>query len=142
MRSVAAKIWRQASQGDVVSLFKSHREGYADGGQLRDFIYVRDAADVVSWLITRPDVSGIFNLGSGKARSFKDLAEALFQAAGQTPRIAYHEMPEGLRAQYQYYTEADVSRLFAAGYPGAMTNLDDGVGDYVRSYLATDDPYR
>ena len=142
MKSVAAKVWPQAGQGETVSLFKSHRDGYADGGQLRDFVYVRDAADVVAWLIANPKVNGIYNLGSGKARSFKDLAEAVFKAAGHAPRIVYNDMPEGLRAQYQYFTEADLSRLRAAGYTAPMTSLEDGVGDYVRSYLATEDPYR
>jgi len=142
MKSVAAKIWPEVGAGKSVQLFKSHREGYADGGQLRDFVYVRDTADVVAWLLANRSVSGVYNLGSGKARTFKDLAEAVFRAAGREPEIDYIDMPEALRGQYQYFTEADVSRLRAAGYTAPMTSLEDGVGDYVRTYLATGDAYR
>jgi ADP-L-glycero-D-manno-heptose 6-epimerase len=142
MKSVVAKIWPQAGRGEAVRLFKSHREGYADGGQLRDFVYVRDVADVVAWLLKSPAVNGVYNLGSGGARSFKDLAEATFRAAGFEPKIEYHDMPEGLRGQYQYFTEADMSRLRTAGYNAPMTSLEDGVGDYVRGYLSKADPYR
>ena len=136
MKSVVAKIWPQAGKGETVRLFKSHREGYEDGGQLRDFVYVRDVADVVAWLVAGPGVNGVYNLGSGLARSFKNLAEATFRAAGFEPKIEYHDMPEGLRGQYQYFTEADMSRLRAAGYNAPMTSLEDGVGDYVQSYLS------
>jgi len=142
MKSVVAKIWPQAGKGETVRLFKSHREGYEDGGQLRDFVYVRDVADVVAWLVASPGVNGVHNLGSGLARSFKNLAEATFRAAGFEPKIEYHDMPEGLRGQYQYFTEADMSRLRAAGYNAPMTSLEDGVGDYVQSYLSKADPYR
>ena len=142
MKSVAAKIWPQIAKDEPVRLFKSHREDYADGGQLRDFVYVRDVADVVAWLLKSPAVNGVYNLGSGGARSFKDLAEATFRAAGFEPKIEYHDMPEGLRGQYQYFTEADMSRLRAAGYNAPMTSLEDGVGDYVRDYLSKADPYR
>jgi ADP-L-glycero-D-manno-heptose 6-epimerase len=142
MRSVAAKIWPDVREGRMVRLFKSHRDDYADGGQRRDFVYVRDAAEVVAWLIDTPTVNGVYNLGSGKARSFKSLAEAVFHAAGLPPRIEYGDMPEGLRGQYQYFTEADMGRLRAAGYTAPMTSLEDGVGDYVQAYLAADDPYR
>lgn len=142
MMSVAAKRWPQASRGEAVSLFKSHREGYADGGQLRDFVYVRDAAEVVAWLLDNPEVQGVYNLGSGKARSFADLAGALFRAAGRDPNITYADMPEGIRDQYQYFTEADMSRLAKAGYNRPFTALEDGVGDYVRRYLSQADPYR
>jgi ADP-L-glycero-D-manno-heptose 6-epimerase len=141
MQSVAAKIWPDVAAGRTVRLFKSHRQGYADGGQLRDFVYVRDCAEVVAWLLETPGVSGVYNLGSGRARSFKDLAEAVFRATGHEPAIEYYDMPETLRAQYQYFTEADISRLRAAGYAMPMTSLEDGVGDYVRAYLAAD-PYR
>ena len=142
MKSVVAKIWPQAGHGETVRLFKSHREGYEDGGQLRDFVYVRDVADVIAWLVASPDVNGVYNLGSGLARSFKNLAEATFRAAGFEPKIEYYDMPDGLRGQYQYFTEADMSRLRAAGYNAPMTSLEDGVGDYVRNYLSKADPYR
>jgi ADP-L-glycero-D-manno-heptose 6-epimerase len=142
MKSVAAQIWPRASQGETVRLFESHRDGYADGGQLRDFVYVRDAADVVDWLLKADPVSGVFNLGSGRARSFKDMAEAVFRAAGREPQIAYFDMPEGLRDKYQYFTEARMDRLHQAGYPHAMTALEDGISDYVRRFLSQADPYR
>src|SRR6185437_16927696 len=92
----------------AVRLFKSYREGVADGGQLRDFVYVRDAADVIEWLAAKPEVSGIFNLGSGRARSFKDMAEAVFRAAGKPPQIEYAPMPEAIRDRYQYLDRKSV----------------------------------
>jgi len=142
MKSVAAQIWPDVAQGRNVKLFKSYRDDYADGGQLRDFVYVRDVADVVAWLLERPEVSGVFNLGSGRARSFKDMAEAVFAAAGAAPRIEYVEMPATLRDRYQYFTEARLERLRAAGYEGQFTALEDGIGDYVRGFLSQPDPYR
>jgi ADP-L-glycero-D-manno-heptose 6-epimerase len=142
MKSVAAQKWPQASRGETVTLFKSHRVSYADGGQLRDFVYVRDAAEVVAWLLNNLRVQGLFNLGSGQARSFADLTTALFRAAGHTPAIAYADMPEGIRDKYQYYTQADMSRLIQAGYDTPMTTLEDGIGDYVARYLSQPDPYR
>ncbi|HEX4195918.1 MAG TPA: ADP-glyceromanno-heptose 6-epimerase [Caulobacteraceae bacterium] len=142
MKSVAAQIWPKVAAGGGVSLFKSHREGYADGGQQRDFVYVRDAADVVAWLLAHEEVDGVYNLGSGKARSFRDLAEAVFKAVGKPAKIDYIDTPPTIRAHYQYFTEADMGRLKAAGYTAPLTSLEDGVGDYVGAYLATADPYR
>jgi ADP-L-glycero-D-manno-heptose 6-epimerase len=142
MKSVAAHIWPDVTQGRAVKLFKSHHPDYADGGQLRDFVYVRDVAEVAAWLAGKPEVSGIFNVGAGRARSFKDLAEAVFKAAGAEPRIDYVDMPAELRGRYQYFTEARIDRLRAAGYDGQMTSLEDGMGDYVRGFLSQDDPYR
>ena len=141
MKSVAAQIWPDVAHGRSVKLFKSYHANYADGGQLRDFVYVRDVVDVVAWLLERPEVSGIYNLGSGRARSFKDLAEALFAAAGVEPHIDYIAMPLALRERYQYFTEAKLERLRAAGYDGQFTTLEDGVGDYVKGYLSKPDPY-
>jgi ADP-L-glycero-D-manno-heptose 6-epimerase len=141
MKSVVAQIWPDVAAGAPVKLFKSHRADYADGGQLRDFVYVRDVADVVEWLVNRPDVCGVYNLGSGRARSFKALAEAVFAAAGKTPQIEYSPMPPELQGRYQYRTEARLERLRAAGYEGQFTSLEDGVGDYVRGYLCQPDPY-
>jgi ADP-L-glycero-D-manno-heptose 6-epimerase len=141
MKSVVAQIWPDVAAGRTVKLFKSYRPDIADGGQLRDFVYVRDVADVVDWLTGRPSVSGVFNLGSGRARSFKELAEATFAAAGKPPAIAYVDMPEAIRGRYQYFTEARLERLRAAGYAGQFTSLEDGVADYVRGYLAQVDPY-
>jgi ADP-L-glycero-D-manno-heptose 6-epimerase len=142
MKSVAAQVWPSVRDGNAVQLFRSYREGIPDGGQKRDFVYVRDVADVVAWLLATPEVNGVFNLGSGQARSFEDLARAVFAAAGQPAQIDYIPMPTAIRDHYQYFTEARMERLASAGYSGAFTSLEDGVADYVRSYLATDDPYR
>jgi len=142
MKSVAAQIWPDVARGHTVRLFKSHRDDYADGGQLRDFVYVRDAADVASWMLERGDVSGVFNLGSGRARSFKDMADAVFVAAGRAPQISYIDMPEALQGRYQYFTEARMQRLRDAGYEGQFTSLEDGISDYVRGFLSQPDPYR
>jgi ADP-L-glycero-D-manno-heptose 6-epimerase len=141
MKSVAAQIWPDVARGRPVQLFKSHRQDVADGGQLRDFVYVRDVVDVIEWLAERPGVSGVFNLGSGRARSFKELAEAVFAAAGKPPLIEFKPMPNELQGRYQYFTEARMERLRAAGYEGQFTSLEDGVGDYVRGYLSQPDPY-
>ncbi len=142
MMSVVAKNHAIAVAGGRVRLFRSYQPDYKDGGQLRDFIHVRDAVNVVLWLLDNPGVSGIFNVGSGQARSFNDLIAALYQAIGLEPTIDYIEIPEGLRARYQYFTQADLGRLRAAGYATPMTVLEDGVADYVRNYLSQPDPYR
>ncbi|MCA6227170.1 MAG: ADP-glyceromanno-heptose 6-epimerase [Phenylobacterium sp.] len=142
MRSVATQIWPSIRDGQSVQLFKSYREGVPDGGQKRDFVYVRDVADVVAWLLASPEVNGVFNLGSGKARTFEDLARAVFAAAGKPERIDYIPMPAALRDRYQYFTEARMQRLAEAGYSGGFTTLEAGIEDYVRGFLATDDPYR
>jgi ADP-L-glycero-D-manno-heptose 6-epimerase len=142
MKSVVAQIWPRVQAGGSVELFQSHNPAYPNGGQLRDFVYVRDAVEVVAWLLDRPGVNGVYNLGSGRARSFADLARATFAAAGHEPRISYKPMPEAIRGAYQYHTEADMSRLRAAGYERPLTALEDGVGDYVRRYLSQADPYR
>ncbi|MDQ0463177.1 ADP-L-glycero-D-manno-heptose 6-epimerase [Caulobacter ginsengisoli] len=142
MKSVAAQIWPKVRTGHAVQLFKSHNADYADGGQLRDFVYVRDVAEVVQWLHQNEGVNGIFNLGSGQARSFREMAETLFQSAGRDPLIDYMDMPPALREKYQYFTQAKMDRLREAGYPGQFTTLEDGIDDYVKGYLATSDPYR
>jgi ADP-L-glycero-D-manno-heptose 6-epimerase len=142
MKSVAAQIWPKVRDGLDIQLFKSHRPDYADGGQLRDFVYVRDVADIVAWLVNSPDVSGVYNLGSGKARSFADMAKAVFAAAGKPAKIDYIPMPPAIRDKYQYFTEARMERLAAAGYNQPMTSLEDGITDYVQTYLSSPDPYR
>ncbi len=142
MKSVVAQIWPRIAAGEGVKLFKSHHPDYEDGGQLRDFVYVRDVVDVIVWLAKSPAVNGVFNLGSGHARSFRDLAVATFEAVNREPDITYIDMPEVLRGKYQYYTQADMSRLRAAGYNAPMTSLEDGVADYVAGYLNTEDPFR
>ena len=142
MRSVIHQIWPKVSEGEGVQLFKSHRDGIADGGQTRDFVYVRDVANVVAWLVASPEVNGVYNLGSGRARSFADLARAVFDAAGKPARIDYIPMPEVIRDKYQYFTEARMTRLVSAGYDQPMTDLEAGIADYVQTYLSQPDPYR
>jgi ADP-L-glycero-D-manno-heptose 6-epimerase len=139
--SVIEQIFPHAKYGRPVKLFKSYRTDYKDGGQLRDFIYVKDCVRVVVWLLANPHVNGLYNLGTGKARSFADLAAAAFAAVGKAPAIQYIDMPEEIRDKYQYLTQADMKRLQAAGYKDAFHSLEDGVKDYVQHYLAKDDPY-
>jgi ADP-L-glycero-D-manno-heptose 6-epimerase len=142
MKSVASQIWPHVQGGHAVQLFKSYREDVPDGGQRRDFVYVRDAADVTRWLTRNPQVNGLFNLGSGHARTFEDMARAVFAAAGKTAQIDYTPMPPAIRDKYQYFTEARMERLRAAGYDSPMTPLEEGIADYVRNYLSQSDPYR
>jgi ADP-L-glycero-D-manno-heptose 6-epimerase len=125
-----------------VRLFKSHRAGIEDGNQQRDFIYVEDAVAVMRWLIDRSDVSGIFNVGTGTARSFRDLVTALFRALGREPNIVYFDMPEAIRDRYQYFTRANMERLRQAGYDRQFTPLEAGVADYATRFLAAADRYR
>ncbi|MDE2357240.1 MAG: ADP-glyceromanno-heptose 6-epimerase [Alphaproteobacteria bacterium] len=136
MRSVVAQIWPSLAAGETVRLFKSEHPDYADGGQMRDFVYVRDVARCVAWLARGAGPNGVFNFGSGHARSFADLAHAAFAAAGRPPRITYVPLPEALRGRYQYFTEARMDRLRAAGWREPATPLEEAVADYVRSYLA------
>ena len=142
MKSVVAQIFPKASQGDDVTLFRSHHPDYEDGGQLRDFVYVKDALAVINWLITNGTVSGLFNLGTGKARSFADLARAVFASLNREAKINYIDTPMEIRDKYQYFTEADMTKLSQAGFRDGFTSLEDGVQDYVQNYLWQDDPYR
>jgi ADP-L-glycero-D-manno-heptose 6-epimerase len=142
MKSVASQIWPQVREGHAVQLFKSYRKDVPDGGQKRDFVYVRDVAAVIEWLTRNPQVNGIYNLGSGEARSFEDLARAVFQAAGKNAQIEYTPMPPAIRDKYQYFTEARMDRLREAGYAADFTPLEAGIGDYVKGYLSQSDPYR
>ncbi|NQZ13362.1 MAG: ADP-glyceromanno-heptose 6-epimerase [Alphaproteobacteria bacterium] len=139
--SVICKLYPQVMAGASARLFKSHHTDYEDGGQLRDFVYVKDCVSVMLWLYENPDVSGLFNVGTGQARSFKDLAEATFSAASEEPKINYVDMPESLREKYQYYTQAEMQKLRDAGYSEEFTSLEDGVRDYVQNYMAQEDPY-
>ncbi len=137
-QSVVAQIYPQADNNAQAHLFRSHRPDIADGGQLRDFIYVEDVVDVMMWLLDNPDVSGLFNVGTGKARSFLDLANAVYRALGKEPRIKFVDTPVILRDKYQYFTEAKMDRLRAAGYTKPFTSLEEGVTKYVQQYLAAD----
>ncbi len=140
-RSVVAVKYPDAQAGKAVRLFKSYRADYPDGGQMRDFVYVKDCVSVVLWLLDNPRICGLFNVGTGKARSFADLARALFAALGREPVIDYIDMPEALRGTYQYFTEARLNRLRQAGYAQPFASLEDGVRDYVQAYLTQPDPY-
>jgi ADP-L-glycero-D-manno-heptose 6-epimerase len=142
MQSIVAKNNAPVTAGETVGLFQSHRPDYEHGGQLRDFVYVQDCVDVALWLLRDTPRSGLYNVGTGQARSFKSLVEALASACGQLPRIDYVPMPEVLRPRYQYFTEARMDRLRAAGYNQPFQSIEDGVGDYVRRFLSQSDPYR
>lgn len=142
MKSVVAQIWPKVAAGETVTLFRSHNPNYADGGQMRDFVYIDDVVDIIEFLLQSPQVSGIFNAGSGQARSFADLARATFEAAGKTPSIDYVDTPLSIRDRYQYFTEARMDRIRAAGFEGQSTPLEEGVRRYVQDFLATADPYR
>lgn len=142
MQSVVAHNTPKIAAGEPARLFKSYRPDYPHGGQMRDFVFVDDCVNVMMWLAETPEVNGIYNIGSGKARSFKDLAEAIFAALDLEPKIEWIEMPETLREKYQYFTEASMDRLRKAGWPGQSTPLEEGVRRYVQENLTAEDPYR
>ncbi len=142
MMSLVAKRFDDAKAGKTIHLFKSHRAGIADGEQKRDFVHVDDAVAVVRWLLETPDVSGIFNVGTGTARSFRDLMTAMFAALGRKPAIDYVDMPLRIRDSYQYFTQADTSNLRSAGYNADFMPLELAVKRYVTDYLDRADRYR
>lgn len=142
MQSVVSQIQPLAAAGETCRLFKSHNPDYQDGGQLRDFVFVDDCADVISWMLENKSVSGLFNMGTGNARSFADLAATVYAASGTAFNVEFIPTPEDIRDKYQYFTQASMTRLRDAGYGGQFTSLEDGVTRYVRDFLATDDPYR
>jgi ADP-L-glycero-D-manno-heptose 6-epimerase len=131
MQSLVSKILPTVRAGESVTLFRSHDPGYPDGGQLRDFVYVKDCVAVVSWLLGHPETSGLFNVGTGTARSFLDLVRAVCAVVGCTPNIRFIDTPEKLRAQYQYFTRADITKLRRAGFDALFYSLEDGVRDYL-----------
>lgn len=139
--SVIKKTYDVIKFGNSARLFKSYNEAYQDGGQLRDFVWVGDCIDVMTWLYDNPTVSGLFNIGSGKARTFNDLAKASFSALDMPERVDYIDMPKGLAEKYQYHTQADISRLRKAGYTRDFTSLEEGIRLYIQDYLKKDDPY-
>jgi ADP-L-glycero-D-manno-heptose 6-epimerase len=142
MMSLVAKRFDEAKKGKPVRLFKSHREGIADGEQKRDFIHVDDAVAVICWLLHTSSVSGIFNVGTGRAHSFRDLINTMFRALGREPDIEYVDMPPKIREHYQYFTQANVEKLRGAGYNAGFTSLEEGVNRYVTSFLNQPDRYR
>lgn len=141
MASVAFHSFNQFRDTGTVKLFKSDREGIADGMQRRDFVYVKDAAAVLCWFVQGQRPPGIYNLGTGQARPFKDLATAVMSSTGREPSITWIEMPDDLKGKYQYFTEADMAKLRAAGYDRPFHTLEEGVRDYVQNYLMQTDAY-
>jgi ADP-L-glycero-D-manno-heptose 6-epimerase len=142
MKSVVAQIYPRAAAGEPCRLFRSHHPDYADGGQLRDFVAVEDCVAMMLFVYDSERVNGLFNVGTGKARSFADLASVVYGALGRQPRIEYVDTPLELRERYQYRTEARMERLRQAGFNRPALSLEEGVGSYVRSFLASPDPYR
>jgi len=141
MKSVICKAHRQIEEQGVMRLFRSYRKEFPDGGQMRDFVYIKDCVDILWWLLEHPEAGGIINVGTGIARTWNDLAHAVFSAMGRKPHIEYIEMPEAIRDKYQYLTRADMGKLRALGYSEPFTSLEDAAKDYVTGYLAKDDPY-
>jgi ADP-L-glycero-D-manno-heptose 6-epimerase len=141
MTSVIFKAFHQIKETGKVRLFKSYLPKYPDGGQLRDFVYVKDCIDVMWWFFNNPAANGIFNLGTGKARTWNDLIKAVFAAIGIKTNIEYIEMPESLRNQYQYFTQAQMNKLKTAGCPVEFSSLEDSVRDYVVNHLQKTDQY-
>lgn len=135
MASMVFHGFNQIKETGKVKLFKSCNPNYKDGGQLRDFVYVKDICKVIMWLLVNKHVSGLFNVGTGRAQSFAELAEATFHALELEPNIEYIDMPEKLRGKYQYYTKAEMSRLYDAGYPFEFMDVEKGVRDYVQGHL-------
>jgi len=147
MRSFVVKAFEQikapvlsceGKNGGKVRLFKSYKSEYADGQQMRDFIYVKDAVDMTLFFLDNPRISGLFNIGTGKARTWNDLVKSVFAAMGKKPNIEYIDMPESIRNQYQYYTCADMTKLLKAGYKRQISSLEDAIKDYVQNYLQKD----
>ncbi len=141
MKSVVAQLYPKAAAGEPARLFKSHCPDYEDGGQSRDFVWVGDCIEVMLWLHAHPGVSGLFNMGTGKARSFLDLAHATYRALDREPEVAYIDTPVEIRDKYQYFTQSRMDRLRTAGYEAPFTEIEDGVATYVRDYLSRPDPY-
>jgi ADP-L-glycero-D-manno-heptose 6-epimerase len=135
MRSFVLKAFEQINTTGKVRLFKSHKPDYKDGEQKRDFLYVKDAVDMTLFFFDNPDTFGIYNLGAGVARSWNDLAKAVFDAMGKKTNIEYIDMPDSVRNQYQYFTEADITKLRDIGYDEQITSLEESVTDYVQNYL-------
>lgn len=141
-QSVVAQVYPHAKEDGAYQLFRSHNPKYKDGGQLRDFIWVGDVVNVMMWLLDNPQVSGIFNVGTGTARTFIDLASTVYGALGKQPKIKFQDTPVAIRDKYQYFTQANMERLRAAGYDKPFTSLEDGVTQYVQHFLDQPDRYR
>lgn len=142
MRSVVTKAYPTAARGEPVTLFRSHHPDFEDGEQTRDFVYVRDCVDVMRWLADEEPASGIYNLGTGRAQTWLELMGALYDAVGRPLQLRWIDTPEEIRDRYQYFTEADMTKLREAGYDRPLAPVEEGVADYVERYLSKDDPYR
>ncbi len=138
MKSLICKAYYQIQETGKIKLFKSYRPEYKHGEQVRDFVYIKDCTEVLWWFLQTSKVNGIFNLGTGTARTWNDLAKAIFTSLSLSPNIEYIEMPEEIRGAYQYHTEADTKKLFSAGCPVKFRSLEDSVKDYVQNYLHPD----
>ncbi|MDD5712130.1 MAG: ADP-glyceromanno-heptose 6-epimerase [Smithellaceae bacterium] len=141
MASVIFKAYHQIQKTGQVKLFKSYKPEYGDGGQMRDFVYVKDCVEALWWLLANPGVNGIFNLGTGKARNWNDLVDAVFAAMKISAKVEYIEMPAPIQDQYQYFTEAKMDKLAAAGCPLKFRSLEESVSDYVTNHLQKHDPH-
>jgi ADP-L-glycero-D-manno-heptose 6-epimerase len=135
MRSFVLKAFEQINARARVRLFKSYRSEYKDGEQKRDFLYVKDAVDMTLFFLDNPQLTGLFNIGTGNTRTWNDLVKVVFAAMGKLPKIEYIDMPDSIRNQYQYFTEADISKLRQAGYDKETTPLEEAIVDYVQNYL-------
>jgi ADP-L-glycero-D-manno-heptose 6-epimerase len=142
MKSVVSKVFHEVQADGVARLFKSYHREYPDGGQKRDFVWVGDCVDICLWLLETPQVSGLFNLGSGVARTFVEFVQPVFETLGREEQIDFIEMPQSLRGKYQYFTQANMQKLKAAGYDKPLTQVEEGVRKYVEAYLNTDERYR
>ena len=142
MQSVVKHSVDQIKEHGYVNLFKSYNSKYKNGGQIRDFIYVNDCISVIQWFIKNPQISGIFNCGTGEGRTFEDLVKAVFQTIKKSPKINYIEMPDNIKNQYQYYTKAENIKLKNIGYKKEFTSLEDGISDYLKNYLLKNNIYR
>jgi ADP-L-glycero-D-manno-heptose 6-epimerase len=142
MRSVACKLYETIQTTDNVKLFKSYRPDIEDGQQRRDFVYVKDCTSMMLWFLANPQYSGIFNCGSGKARSFADIVHVMADITGKKLNIEFIEMPEAIRGKYQYFTEANMSKVASLGFNGPQSSLEDGLSDYAEGYLSLTDCYR
>ena len=138
MRSFVVKAFEQINATGKVRLFKSYKPEYGDGQQMRDFIYVKDAVDMTLFFLDDPKTAGLFNIGTGKPRTWNDLVGAVFAAMGKKPNIEYIDMPDSIRNQYQYFTQADMTKLHKGGYKRQTTSLEDAIRDYVQNYLQKD----
>jgi len=135
MRSIVCKIYERVIREQSINLFKSHRKDYLDGEQLRDFIYVEDVINIITWLLKKEKINGIFNIGTGEPKSFKDIASLVFKFCNKEKKITYVDMPKNIRSQYQYFTKANIKKLRKHGYKKKFTSLEKGIKSYINNYL-------